>query len=188
MKIVFIKILSIILALIMSISLCACDGSKKVEPTKRPQGSPPPISQDGYYGVGDVVNIDNIVYTVLSAKKSYGRGLQERVNEGYIFISIEFQVENFTGFDFGLGSIGLFSSCDNVSIKSQDTMAKRVFGDRAMPGKLKNGEIKTFTACYRVPEDFKVFQIDFAILVLKSMQVGLKIPAEDFELVDFNKK
>jgi len=186
MKSVFIKFLSILLALIMSISLCACDGSKKEEPTKRPQGSPPPISENGYYGVGDVINIDNIVYTVLSAQKSYGRGLQERVNEGYIFISIEFQVENFTGFDFGLGSIGLFSSCDNVSIKSQDLMARRVFGDRAMPGKLKNGEIQTFTACYRVPEDFKVFQIDFAILVLKSMQVGVKISAEDFELVELS--
>ncbi|MBR2874633.1 MAG: hypothetical protein IKC00_02260, partial [Clostridia bacterium] len=62
MNSVFIKFLSVLLALIMSISLCACDGGKKVEPTKRPQGSPPPISQDGYYGVGDVINIDGIVY------------------------------------------------------------------------------------------------------------------------------
>ena len=112
--------------------------------------------------------------------------MQERVNEGYIFISIEFQVENFTGFDFGLGSIGLFSSYDNVSVKSQDTMAKRVFGDRAMPGKLRSGEIQTFTACYRVPEDFGFFQIDFAILVLSAMHVGVKIPAEDFVLVELS--
>ena len=55
-----------------------------------------------------------------------------------------------------------------------------------MPGKLRSGEIQTFTACYRVPEDFKVFQIDFAILVLKSMQVGIKIPSEDFELVELS--
>ncbi|MBR6692738.1 MAG: hypothetical protein IKL61_02170, partial [Clostridia bacterium] len=90
MKRTFLRALSILLAVIMCISLCACDDGKKEEPTKRPQGSPPPISQNGYYGVGDVINIDNIVYTVLSAQKSYGRGLQERVNEGYIFISIEF--------------------------------------------------------------------------------------------------
>jgi len=188
MNSVFVKILSVLLALIMSISLCACDGSKKEEPTKRPQGSPPPISKDGYYGLGDVVNIQGIVYPLTGAKKSYGKDPQERVGEGDIFICLEFDVENFTTFDFGLGSIGLFSSYDNVSVKSQDTMAKRVFGDRTMPTVLKAGEKKSFTACYRIPEDFGFFQIDFAILVLSSMHVGLKIPAEDFELVDLNKK
>ena len=55
-----------------------------------------------------------------------------------------------------------------------------------MPGKLRSGEIKTFTACYRVPEDFGFFQIDFAILVLSAMHVGLKIPAEDFVLVELS--
>lgn len=143
------------------------EDAEKAEPTKsstasttvetEPPKTEPPKTE---YSVGDKVELNDIVVTLVNVTESNG-STYNKPADGNVFILLEFTIENNSKKDISVSSIMSFESyvddyTANMSFSAQLETDKNQLDGTVAAGKKMNGVIG-----YEVGKDFKEFEIRF---------------------------
>lgn len=158
------KSLSVILVALFCLLFTAC-GADEV-PTKVGEVNAPvaveEVQQQTEFGVGDVVELNDIKASLVSVTENNGSSFNEP-SEGNVFVLCEFEIENGSTRDISVSSLMSFEAYQddyacNLSISALlEAGNKNQLDGTIAAGKKLNGVVG-----YEVPSDWKNLEIRFA--------------------------
>lgn len=169
------KIVSLIMACILLLGLCACSGEPTLvgtTPTGSNAGSETPTTNDEkVFKLGDSVELDDIVIKFLDVTESTGVQFSEPA-EGKVFILCEFEITNNSKEELAISSMLSFEAyCDDYACE-YSLSALMAKGDKEqLDGSIAAGKKMKGVVGYEVPTDWKELEIQFTPNVLENNKI-----------------
>ena len=152
------KILCVLLAILMLVSLAACD--LDTAPGKEVGGSQAtPEKKDETFGLNETAVFKTLKFTATEIKESYGE-TYFAPESGKVFVGVKFTIENISDEDQSISSILLFEAyVDDVKC-SESFTAAMAFNSEMLDGTIAPGKKLVGWYPLEVPENWSSIELN----------------------------
>ena len=127
--------------------------------TSKPVATNPPSKTK--FGVGEKVELNNVVVTLLGVTESYGSQFN-KPSEGNEFVLCEFEIENNSSKEITVSSIMSFNAyCDDYTLSYSLQALMEKGNNQQLDGTIASGKKFKGVIGYEVPTDWKEVEIHF---------------------------
>ena len=161
------KIISILIACILLLGLCACESTPTLvdtpqnNDTLQNNNTPTETESAKVFSLGDTVELDDVVVTFLDVTQSNG-STYNKPTSGNVFVLCEFEIANNSSEELNISSMMSFSAyhddyaCEySISALMEKGNKDQLDGSIA-PGKKMKGVIG-----FEIPEDWNELEVHF---------------------------
>ena len=169
------KILSVVMACILLLGLCACSSKPTLVGTT-PTGSntgteTPTTSNDKVFKLGDSVELDDIVIKFVDLTESTGVQFSKPA-EGNVFILCEFEITNNSKEELAISSMLSFEAyCDDYTCEYSLSALMAKGNKDQLDGSVAAGKKMKGVIGYEVPTDWKELEIQFTPDILSTDKI-----------------
>ena len=169
------KILSVVMACILLLGLCACSSEPTLVGTT-PTGSntgteTPTTSNDKVFKLGDSVELNDIVIKFVDLTESTGAQFSKPA-EGNVFILCEFEITNNSKEELAVSSMLSFEAyCDDYACEYSLSALMAKGNKDQLDGSVAAGKKMKGVIGYEVPTDWKELEIQFTPDILSTDKI-----------------
>jgi len=165
------KIVSLLMACILLLGLCACSSKPSLVSSNVPATATPTAESEKVFNLGDSVELDGVVVIFKDVSENTG-SKYNKPTDGNVFLLCEFEITNNSNEELAVSSMLSFEAyCDeyacDISISAlMEKGNKEQLDGSVAPGKKMKGVVG-----YEVPEDWKELEVRYTIDILSSSKI-----------------
>lgn len=169
------KIISFVLACFLLLCLCACTSEPSLvgtAPVDNNSAAETPTSDGNkVFKVGDTVELDDVVVTLLNVTKSTGSQFN-KPDEGNVYVLCEFEISNNSKDELAVSSMLSFEAyCDDYACDySLGALMEKGNKDQ-LDGSVAPSKKMKGVVGYEVPADWKELEIHYTLDILDNNEI-----------------
>lgn len=169
------KIVSLVMACILLLGLCACSSEPSLVGTTPVESTPavetPTTGGDKVFKLGDTVELDNVIVSFTDIVTSTGSEFNKPA-DGNVFVLCEFEITNNSTKELSVSSMLSFEGyCDDYSCEySIGALMERGNKDQ-LDGSVAAGKKMKGVIGYEVPSDWKELEIQYTLDILSNDKI-----------------
>ena len=169
------KIVSMVLACILLLSLCACSGEPSLVGTA-PAGNnstteAPATEANKTFKLGDSVELDDVIVTFLDVTESKG-SQYNKPEDGNVFVLCEFEIKNNSDEELTVSSLLSFEAyCDDYSCEYSFSALLEKGNKDQLDGSVAAGKKMKGVIGYELPKDWQQLEVRYTLDLLSSSEI-----------------
>ena len=156
------KLLTILFALCIAISVTACD-TNNAQPQKETSNNnkidTASQSEDKSYGLNDSATFKNLKITATKLEESTGKNFFN-AESGNVFVGVNFEIENISDEPQSISSLLLFDAYANDVKCEYSFSANAVFGNGTLDGEISPGKKLVGWYAVEIPQNWETLEFE----------------------------